>query len=286
MSVSACILAERKTSGLQKCLKSLDGCVDEIILGAPDPCLLNGICSRSNVRVVRIQWKNSFADARNDLIRHAKSTHILSIDSDECMRGSLKGKKLSAQLYLIKRHNSGKKGFKTRINARDNIREFQSAFTEMLPRIFRKDSFSYLGRIHEELVSSYDSKAKDQAIKPVILSNVSIIHTGYSDRDTVHEKFRRNMRLLRLELIDCPERKAVHYFMARNYFNQALCSSESGTEKELSRLLKKASSELERYYSARGKDKWSEDAGRLSAVLAFSGRADARKALLRLKPYA
>ena len=82
-SVSACMIVKNEADNLDRCLRSLKGAVDDIIVvdtGSTDETV--SIAKRHHAQVLTFTWCDDFAAARNESIRHATSDWVLWLDAD------------------------------------------------------------------------------------------------------------------------------------------------------------------------------------------------------------
>ena len=86
LSLSACLIVRNESYCLARCLDSLVGVVDEIILvdtGSTDQTL--EIARRYTDKIYHHDWQDDFATARNQSLMHASGDWILIIDADEAL---------------------------------------------------------------------------------------------------------------------------------------------------------------------------------------------------------
>ncbi|HEY2597535.1 MAG TPA: glycosyltransferase, partial [Candidatus Dormibacteraeota bacterium] len=82
--LSACVIVKNEERSLPRCLKSLRGLADEVIVvdtGSIDKTA--DVARRLGAKVISFPWSNDFAAARNEAIRHATGNWVLIIDADE-----------------------------------------------------------------------------------------------------------------------------------------------------------------------------------------------------------
>ncbi len=146
-TLSVCIIAKNEENNLLRCLESIKGIADEVILvdtGSVDKTI--SIAERYNAKVVELPWEKNFSTARNKALDMATKDWILFIDCDEALD--------SSQIYDIKRNlkDSKKLGFRLRLtNVIDN-KLYKGNHTL---RIIKNNSgFYYSGKINEKLMNS------------------------------------------------------------------------------------------------------------------------------------
>lgn len=148
------------------------------------------VAAQFGARVVEFAWRDDFAAARNESLRHATSPWIFWLDADHWLDETNRQRlaRLLANLpdenvgYLMQWHSPSEEG-SAQVTVLDSTQLFRND-----PRI----RWEY--RIHEQ-------------IRPAILrsggrtlrSDVVIFHTGYQNPQDKHAKLLRNLRLLRLE---------------------------------------------------------------------------------------
>lgn len=82
--LSACLIVRNEEAVLERCLASLQGLADEIIVvdtGSEDRT--RSIAARMGAKLGAFEWRDDFAAARNAALKLAKGRWVLSIDADE-----------------------------------------------------------------------------------------------------------------------------------------------------------------------------------------------------------
>jgi hypothetical protein len=82
--LTACIILKDEEPSLPRCLESLQGLADEVIVvdtGSTDRSA--EIALRYGAKVKSFPWSNDFSAARNEAMRHATGNWVLMIDADE-----------------------------------------------------------------------------------------------------------------------------------------------------------------------------------------------------------
>ncbi|MDH6058023.1 tetratricopeptide repeat protein [Umezakia ovalisporum] len=172
MKLSLCMIVKNEAATLPKCLSSVQGLVDEIIIldtgskdGTPDVAQLFG------GRVYYFQWCNDFSAARNATLKYVTGDWILVLDADETITPNIVPQIKSAiqnEEYLL-------------INLlRQEVGAAQSPYS-LVSRLFRNHTQIHFQRPYHALVD--DSVATILTQEPHwqigYLQGVAILHQGY-----------------------------------------------------------------------------------------------------------
>ena len=85
-TLSLCMIVKNEEANLGRCLESVKGVADEIIIvdtGSTDRTV--EIARQHGAKIVSHQWDDDFAVARNVSLRAATSDWILVLDADEAL---------------------------------------------------------------------------------------------------------------------------------------------------------------------------------------------------------
>jgi glycosyltransferase involved in cell wall biosynthesis len=200
--LSASLIVRDESRVLGDCLASIRDVVDEIVVvdtGSVDDSV--EIARRHGARVIRHEWRDDFADARNVGLDAARGEWILYIDADErlsrtdraTVEGLLDGAPEVAFRLLL---------------APDLV---STPYLEY--RLWRHDPrIRFRGRIHEKVTPAIAAVAEFDG-RPIGDCELLLRHVGY-EGDQVH-KHRRNLPLLRAELPREPENLFNRHHLAR-----------------------------------------------------------------------
>jgi glycosyltransferase involved in cell wall biosynthesis len=204
--ISLCMIVKNEEKVLRRCLDSVKGIVDEIIIvdtGSTDNT--KKIAKEYTDKLFDFQWNNNFSEARNYAASKAQGKWILVLDADEYVDPS----NLQQAIEEIKKHNdfydiyavnivnfAGKNG--------ENTAQHKHG------RIYKNDgTIQFYRSIHEQL-------KKDTETPTLGLSSLIIYHSGYLSQ-IVEEKNKkdRNLRLVEHELTQQTS-KGFDYFNLGN----------------------------------------------------------------------
>jgi len=205
MKVSVAMIVKNEERTLGRCLASLAGQVDEIVVvdtGSTDAT--RQIAGGYTDRIFDFPWRQDFAAARQYAFDRASGDWVFWLDADDVAVGAAAIRRSLANLpsdlagyywrYVVDRDAWG--------NARCEFwRE----------RLVRNDgSFHWVGRVHEVLVSDHPRQLARS-------SDVVVEHRPEAHRGA--EKLRRNVEILESELRDQGEAATPRllYYLGREY---------------------------------------------------------------------
>ena len=190
LTISLNLIAKDEAASIGRCLESVEGVVDEMIVvdtGSADDTAQ--IAASHGAQVLSFPWTDDFGAARNHGLMHCRGDWVLSLDADERLDPDTKHYVREAAatpnvdlwyLRLLNLYPDGESGTEVR-----------------LVRLFRRTpGMHYVGRIHEQLMQNLAAAVAGH-------SQALIHHEGY--HPTVMEekqKIARNVRLLELGLKD------------------------------------------------------------------------------------
>ncbi|GMA56841.1 hypothetical protein GCM10025858_13440 [Alicyclobacillus sacchari] len=169
MLLSACLITKDEEFTLSRCLESLTGVVDEIIVvdtGSKDKTV--DIARDHGAKVYFHEWDGDFATARNAALERASGEYVLVIDADEFLdpmdKRHIRSKLLESRAdgYLV--------GV---VNYTGTSARYQTSSPVQVLRVF-KNGYRYSGSIHEQVLPAViDSGGRIETL------NLRIHHLGY-----------------------------------------------------------------------------------------------------------
>lgn len=200
--ITACLIVKNEEDMLRRCLESLQGGVDEIVIvdtGSTDKT--KEIAKEFTNKVYDFEWTDDFAEARNYAASHATGEWIIAVDADECVDSEsfkvameeIKADGGQYDTYAVKIINFvGELGGNTTIN--------------QMARIYKNNgNVHFKGAIHEQIVN----KVREQS---PVLSSVILYHYGYLKNVIEKQnKKTRNMKIIKAEL-QLGKNKGFTYF--------------------------------------------------------------------------
>lgn len=209
MKLSLCMIVKNEEEHLPRCLKSVQGVVDEIIVvdtGSSDRTV--AIAEGFDAKVYHFPWTGDFSAARNFSLDKATGDWIIFLDADEeLVEGD--GPKLrelitcgEADGYYLTEINfvGDKPGIDAMIN---------TAF-----RVFRNRSeYRFTGAIHEQIVACVQNHGGQ-----IAFSDVRINHYGYLNQTSRgKKKIQRNLAILQEEIKKRPADNFTRFNLGVEY---------------------------------------------------------------------
>ncbi len=147
ITISLCMIVKNEEKRLKRCLDSLAGLMDEIIIadtGSTDAT--KEIAGQYTEKVYDLPWTDDFSEARNDVFSRATGEYIYSADADEVLspenreRFRILKETLLPEIEIVQMKYSNQLQFGTVYNYDEEYR----------PKLFkRKRDFVWEGPIHE-----------------------------------------------------------------------------------------------------------------------------------------
>ena len=205
-TLSACLIVRDEAKRLPRCLRSLQGVVDEIVVldtGSTDDTI--AIARGFGAKVETFAWVDDFSAARNAALALATGDWVLAIDADEWISSaaglSVRMAEKDVLAYRIKL-----------VNHLDAARREP----ESLTRLFRRrPDIRFRGRIHEQVTESVAALVGEGRGRWLAYESFVIEHDGYLESTkTEKDKRARNIALLERALSEDPGDTYVRYKLA------------------------------------------------------------------------
>ncbi|WP_227763792.1 glycosyltransferase family 2 protein [Zhaonella formicivorans] len=193
--ISLCMIARNEEQNLRRCLKSVQGVVDEIIV--VDTGSTDNTCqvAREAGAVVRsFIWNDNFSDARNASLEGATGEWILFLDADEELPRE------SCEVLRRLTSNEDVEGYFVKIVSLIGSEGWTETCPDLIFRLFRnRPEYRFRGAIHEQIADVILEKNPKAAYR--IAEDFVIIHYGYLDSQiSEKDKKNRNLKIIEKEL--------------------------------------------------------------------------------------
>lgn len=192
--ISLCMIVRNEETMLPGCLDSVVGIARELVVvdtgstdGTPE------IARQRGANVFAYPWRDDFAAARNESLRHATGDWILVLDADERI--------IAEEFAQLQPLMDQPDIIGIDLWLRSKLPPGQPAASLATPycRLFRNlPGARFRGRIHEQVAPSLRALGGR-----IVRSRVEILHLGYATPDDA--KLTRNRGLLALELEERPD---------------------------------------------------------------------------------
>jgi len=207
--ISLCMIVKNEAAALPATLGAARPWVDELVVvdtGSTDAT--REIAREHGARVVDWAWRDDFAAARNESLRHATGDWVLVLDADEVLaEGS--GAALRA---ACERAPADVAGFEIKIVC---PRQGDEGLVRLnwFPRLFRNlPGVRFEGVIHEQVIGSLVAHGRIEK------ADVEVMHSGYTlSPEEMQAKARRNIVLLEKQLRDEPDYAPGWFQAAETY---------------------------------------------------------------------
>lgn len=187
-TLSLCMITKNEESNIERCLKSVQGVVDEIIIadtGSTDRTV--ELAEKWGAKVVNHPWNYNFSDARNASLEKATKDWILFLDADE----ELQEDDCRKIKFVLEHEHKYEAYYLRLVNIIDNVDVGDS----IVLRMFRNDPrYRFRGKMHEQVVNAIQEISGTDCIGN---TDIRIMHYGYDPNvSDVQVKHKRNIDLL------------------------------------------------------------------------------------------
>ncbi|MEQ1933803.1 MAG: glycosyltransferase, partial [Fimbriimonadaceae bacterium] len=208
--LSACLIVKDEEKQLDRCLNSLKGVCDEIVVvdtGSSDKTI--DIAKKHAAVIGHFDWCDDFSAARNASLELATGNWALWIDADE----ELTTESTKAFLEALSRPHFA--GYYIKIvNFLDDFNA-SNQYVHSPVRLFRlTPEIRFEGKIHEQILNCFD---KHQLVAAT-LTNAKINHYGYAPSVMIEKnKLERTIEMLEREVAEKPNDAFQLFNLANAY---------------------------------------------------------------------
>lgn len=207
--ISLCMIVKDEEQNIGRCLQSVTGAVDEIIVvdtGSGDKTCQ--IAQSYGAKVRTFTWNDNFSDARNVSLDLATGDWILILDADEELA------KESGAILRKAVLNQEAEGYYVKIVNVSGDDSFPETSADMVFRVFRnRPEYRFRGAVHEQISDAIIEKNGQPLFE--FIEDLVVLHDGYlSSHLQGKDKIRRNLVLLEKELGNKPDDWVVRFHYA------------------------------------------------------------------------
>ena len=172
--ISICMITRDNEDTLERCLASVAGLGDELIIADTGSCdSTKEIARRFTSKIFDFPWTNNFSDAKNFTIARASQGWILAIDADETISvrdhpriRTLCESETYLGYYLVQRNYTNRSDSFCWVSCRDDVYDESRVSSGYVPRnmlrLFRNDSrIRFEGAVHDTVAVSIERICAD-----------------------------------------------------------------------------------------------------------------------------
>ncbi len=202
--ISLCMIVRNEEETLDRCLSSVRGAVDEIVVvdtGSTDSTV--EVARNHAASVVIHKWNDDFSEARNLSLSSATGDWILVLDADEELTPESCARLREAVA------STSADGLEVTVRSEMPPQDIMRYEDTKIVRLFRnRKEYRYIMPIHEQIRSSIENNGGN-----IIPSDLMISHHGYANA-TVQggvNRGERNLKVLNAALSASPDNAYLHY---------------------------------------------------------------------------
>ncbi len=204
--ISLCMITKDEASNIRRCLQSLAGAVDEIIVvdtGSTDKTIQ--IAHEFGAVIHSIPWQGNFSEARNVSLQHATGDWIFFLDADEELAAG--SKEVLRRLIA----DGTVEGYFCKVVNYVGNEGWTDTCPDLIFRLFKnRPEYRFRGAIHEQIVDVILENNSNASFR--IAEDLVILHYGYLDRQIQEkDKKARNLAILQKELQEKPGNRLLRY---------------------------------------------------------------------------
>lgn len=202
--LSAAMIVKNEEHNIRRCLESLKGVCDEIIVvdtGSTDRT--PEIVKEYTDKLYFHEWQGSFSEARNNSLKYPTGDWVLIIDADEELSEDTRLNLKKSLAVLPKNVKTVLLPTKSYMDV--NFKKYEIA---TMPRVFRNGTIQYKNLVHNQPIYERD-------VRPL---NLEMIHYGYIWTRSLREKKYIRMTSMiekHLKLVDNPPEEI--YYLCQLY---------------------------------------------------------------------
>ncbi|MFN8672857.1 MAG: glycosyltransferase [Candidatus Sericytochromatia bacterium] len=209
-SVSVCILAKNEEKHLERALRSAKKVANEIIVldtGSTDRTI--EIAEKLADKVIKTEWKNDFAFARNQVMEYASSDWIIMLDADEAF-SERTFDKIKPTLMTLDDNKTGTLKIVNFLDKNGILEKFEHYVTRIIPN---NKKYKYIRAIHEIPVDNNNNIPETEVLK-----EIEVLHYGYSSETVLEKnKIERNRKIILDSIEKEPDSFLNYFYLAENY---------------------------------------------------------------------
>ncbi len=218
ITISACVIVKNEAPRIGAWLKNVREYADEIVVvdtGSRDETksvvkrAMAGI-RKPSLKIRSFPWDDNFSAPRNFALDIAGGSWVVFLDADERIAEPERIRGMLAEIDVERPQVEAVMTLLVNIDTDQEDCELQRGVNVRLFR--RMAELRYAGRVHETL-----QKPSGRLETARELERLTVYHTGYSAA-RLEKKIRRNLALLKQEILEGGEKPRHAYYLANCYF--------------------------------------------------------------------
>jgi len=210
--VSLCMIVKDEEQNLSRCLQSVKGLVDQVIVvdtGSTDRT--TDIARQHGATVFYLPWPGDFSIARNFSLKKASCEWVFCLDADEELAAD------SRENFCQLLDTSQVEGYLMQIVNLVDTPSGREVLRHPSLRLWRnRPHYRFKGALHEEVLSSIQGSNPGSKLETVSLH---IIHHGYTSRlKALKNKTARNLKILQAAWENDPADLYIRYNLGLEYW--------------------------------------------------------------------
>lgn len=202
LRITLCLIAKNESANLPRLFESVRGAADEIVIvdtGSTDDTVT--LAQAAGAKVTHFPWRDDFAAAKNEALRHASGQWIFFLDADMAL--------FEGQAEKIRRAVASGAARSYYINIHSPLADGVTEDVVAHPWLFENaPGVKFEGAIHETVHPSLIA----QGMNPT-QTDIAAHHFGYSSEAALAPRLERNLAALRQQAKSGKAKSIIHFYL-------------------------------------------------------------------------
>ncbi len=202
LRITLCLIAKNEAANLPRLFDSVRGAVDEIVVvdtGSTDDTV--ALAQAAGAKVAHFPWRNDFAAAKNEALRHATGQWIFFLDADMAL--------FDGHAEKIRRAVASGATRSYFVNIHSPLADGVTEDVVAHPWLFENaPGVKFEGAIHETVHPSLTALGRSPA-----QTDIAVHHFGYSSEAALAPRLERNLAALRQQAESGQAKPIIHFYL-------------------------------------------------------------------------